>query len=145
MQPRSCGIFGLFLKICDAPIIVRLHHAKSLRHFLGINLKGSYGGIRSRIYVVLQHFLVVHFVDVIAGKNHDVAGTLVANGINVLINGICGAKVPGGGDAHLRRQHFDVFAEAEQRSPSAANVAIQTERLVLSENKHAAQIAIDAI
>ena len=49
------------------------------------------------------------------------------------------------GHAHLRRKHFDIFAEPGERRPTRANVAVEAERFVLSENEDAAQIGVDAI
>ncbi len=99
----------------------------------------------ARIDVLLQHLAVIHFVDVVAGENDGVVGTLAADGIDILVNGVRGAEIPTGGDAHLRRQDFDEVAESHQRRPPQTNMAVQAERLVLRENENAAQVAIDAI
>ena len=68
--------------------------------------------------MLLQHPAVIHLVDVIAGKNKNVFGAFAADGINVLVDGVGGALIPLLRNAHLRRQHFDVFAESHQRRPA---------------------------
>ena len=95
--------------------------------------------------MLLEHRLVIHLVDVVAGKNEDVIGLLAADGIDVLIDGVGGALIPVLRDAHLRRQHFDEIAVAHQRRPAAADVAVEAQRFVLRENENAAQIAVEAI
>ncbi len=46
------------------------------------------GDVRTRRDVLLEHFLVIHFVDVIAGEDEDVIRLLAADGINVLVDGV---------------------------------------------------------
>ena len=111
----------------------------------GVDFDGGHGDVGAGIHVLLQHLSVVHLVDVVAGKNDDVVGALAADGIDVLVDGVGGAQVPVGGDAHLRRKNFDEFAEPHQRRPTLADVAVQAERLVLREDEDAAQVAVDAI
>ena len=142
---RSLGLGGLFLKADDAPVLVGFDHAKLLGGFGGGNLDGGHGDIGGGIDVLLQHLGVIHFVDVVAGKNEDEFGALAADGIDVLVNGVGGALIPLLRDAHLRRKHFDEFAEAHERGPAGANVATKAERFVLGQSENAAQPGIDAI
>ena len=118
---------------------------KRCARFGGIDFDGGHGDVGAGIHVLLQHLAVIHFVDVIAGKNDGVVGALAADGIDILVDGVGGAQIPTRGDAHLRRQNFDEVAQSHQRRPAQANMAVQAERLVLRENENAAQIAIDAI
>jgi len=64
--------------------------------------------------MLLEHLLVVHLIDVIAGKNDDVTRVLAANRVDILIHGVGGAEIPVCGNAHLRWQDFDEFAKAQQ-------------------------------
>ena len=111
----------------------------------GIHFDGGDGDVGAGIDVLLEHFLVIHFVDVIAGKDEDEIGLLAADGIDVLIDGVGGALIPVLGDAHLRREHFDEIAVAHEQRPAAAHVAIEAEGFVLGKNEDAAQLAIQAI
>ena len=135
----------LFLEADDAPVLVGLDHAKALGRFRGINLEVATVTSAPGVDVLLQHLLVIHFVDVIAGQNEDVVRLLAADGINILIHRVGGAQIPVLRNAHLRRQHFDEFAKPHQRRPAAAHVPVQAQRFVLRENKYAAQIAVHAI
>ena len=95
--------------------------------------------------MLLEHLLIIHLVDVVAGKNEDVVRLLAADRIDVLVNGVGGSLIPVLRDAHLRRQDFDEFAEAHQRGPAVADVAVEAKRLVLRENEDAAQVAVEAV
>ena len=118
---------------------------KRPRGFVAIDFERGHGHVGAGIHVLLKHLPVIHLVDVIAGENDDVVGVLAADGINILINGVGGSQIPVGGDAHLRRQDFDEFAEAHQRRPALADVAVEAERFVLRQDENAAQVAVDAI
>ena len=111
----------------------------------GGDFKRGHGHVGAGIHMLLQHLLVVHFVDVVAGKNDDVAGVLAADRIDVLIDGVGGSQIPVGGNAHLRRQDFDEFAEAQQLRPALADVPVERKRFVLRQDEDAAQVAVDAI
>src|SRR5207245_5029696 len=103
------------------------------------------GNIGAGVHVLLEHLGVIHLVDVIAGENENEFGALAANGINVLVHGVGGTLIPLLGDAHLRRKDLDVIAEAGERRPTGANVAVQAESLVLSEDEYSTEIRIDEI
>src|SRR5207253_11415228 len=70
---------------------------------------------------------------------------LAPDGIDVLVDRVGGALIPGLRDAHLRGNDFDVFAEAGERRPTGADVAAQAEGLVLREDKNASQARINAV
>ena len=95
--------------------------------------------------MLLEHLQVIHFVNVIAGKNENEIRLFGADGINVLVDGVGGSLIPVLRNAHLRGEDFDEFAVAHERGPAAAHVAIEAERFVLSEDENAAEIAIQAI
>ena len=139
------GSAGFSSKPSDAPVRVGFDDAEAAGGFRGVDFDRGHGHVGAGVHVLLQHFLVIHFVDVVAGKNDGVAGALAADGINILVNGVGGAEIPVRGDAHLRRQDFDEFAQAHQRRPALADVAVQAERFVLRENEDAAQVAVDAV
>ncbi len=111
----------------------------------GIDFEGGDGDVGAGFDVLLEHLLIIHFVNVVAGKNEDEIGLLGADGIDVLIDGVGGALIPVLRDAHLRSENFDEIAVAHQQRPAAAHVAIEAESFVLGENEDAAQIAIQAI
>ena len=97
--------------------------------------------------MLLEHAAVVHLVDVVAGEDEDVLGLLGADGVDVLVDGVGGALVPGLGDALHGRKNLDELAEfvGDDRAPALADVAIERERLVLGEDVDVAQIGVDAV
>ncbi len=48
-----------------------------------LNQDGGDGDVCSRILVLAQHQIVVHLVDMIAGKNQDVPWLLRTDGVDV--------------------------------------------------------------
>src|SRR5260370_30456714 len=135
----------LFLEADDAPILVGLNHAELFGGLGGEYFDGADGDVGAGVAMVLEHAAVIHFVNVIAGKDKDELRTLTADGINVLVDGVGRALIPLLRNAHLRREDFDVVAEAGEGRPAGADVAVQAESLVLSEDENAAEIRIDAI
>src|SRR5208282_2879563 len=108
---------------------------------------GGEGDIGVLLIVVLEHPAVVHFVDVVAGKNDDMRRLLAADRIDVLVNRVGGAHVPVAPRALGRRQQLVELAEflADDAGPSFADVAIERERLVLSEDVDPPQAGVDAV
>ena len=126
MQARRFRVGRFFLKTNDAPVVIGFNHTKTTRSFLGGNFECRHGDFGAGFDVLLEHLLVIHFVDVIAGKDEDEIGLFGANGINVLVDGVRGALIPVLGNAHLRGEDFDELAMAHQSGPTATNVAIET-------------------
>ena len=66
------GSFGFSRKVDDAVLVVDMHDAEAgglhARH-----LEAADGHIGAAVDMLLQHQLVVHLVDVIAGQDDDVA------------------------------------------------------------------------
>ena len=113
---------------------------------IGIDLNRRQGDVGRRILVLPHHLPIIHFVDVVSGKNHDVLRLLRADGINVLVHGIGRSLIPLVADPLHRRQYFDKLPHlAPENVPSLANVAIQRERLVLREDVDTPQIRIEAV
>ena len=145
MQARRFRIFWFFLEADDAPVAIGFDHAETSGGFLGGDFEGGDGDFGAGFDVLLEHLLVIHFVDVVAGKNENEIRLLGADGINVLVDGVGGALIPVLGNAHLGRENFDEFAVAHERGPAAADVAIEAERFVLGKDEDAAEVAIEAV
>ncbi len=96
---------------------------------------------------LLHHEGVVHLVDVVAGEDEDVLGLLGADGVDVLVDGVGGALVPGLGDALHGREDFNKLAEfvGDDGAPALADVAVEGERLVLGEDVDVAEVGVDAV
>ncbi len=109
--------------------------------------EGGEGDVGAGVAVLLQHEGVVHLVDVVAGEDDDVLGLLGADGVDVLVDGVGGALVPGLGDALHGREDLDELAEfvGDDGAPALADVAVERERLVLGEDVDVAQVGVDAV
>jgi len=137
--------FRLLLEAVDAAVLVDVDYAET-EGFFEINLNGGQGDVGRGVEVLLHHLAVIHFVDVIAGKNKDVFGLLGADGINVLVDRVGGALIPLVADALHGGQDFDELANfAAQDVPAFADVAVQGQRFVLGEDVDAAQIGIETV
>ena len=145
MDARRLWICGLFLEADDAPVLVGFEDAEFSGCGGRVHFDGRDGDVRAGFRVLLEHRLVIHLVDVVAGEDEDVVRLLAADGIDILIDGVGRALIPVLRDAHLRRQHLDEIAVAHESGPAAADVPVEAERLVLRENEDAAQVAIEAI
>ena len=134
-----------FLKAGNAIVRVNRHNAESIS-FAGIDLNGGQGHVGGQVNMLPEHEVIIHFVDVIAGEDQHVARLLRTDGINILINRVCGALVPLLADALHGRQHFDELSQfAGDDVPAFTNVAVEGEGLVLGENINPAQVGVNTI
>ncbi len=81
----------LFLELAHAVVLVDAHDAEpppvGHRHF-----ERRQRGVGVLLDVEAQHLRVIHLVDVIARQHHDVARRLAHDGIQVLEDGVRGAR-----------------------------------------------------
>ena len=82
-----------FLKALDAAFGVDLHHAEFGR-FGPRHPQGTDSQVGAMFFVMVDQAAVVHFVNVIAGQDHDIFGALFFQGVDILIDGVGGALVP---------------------------------------------------
>ena len=85
------------------------------------------------VHMLLQHELVVHFIDVIARQHDDVFGVVALDDVDVLINRVGGAEIPAVlGNALARGQDIEALvADGAQEVPAAQEMPDQAMRLVL--------------
>jgi len=105
------------------------------------------GDVRAAVDMLLQHDLVVHLVDVVAGKNDDVARRVVFDDVDVLIDRVRRAFVPlGFRDALAGRQDIEALVAAgSEEVPAVLQMADQAVRLVLGGDADAADAGIDGV
>ena len=98
-------------------------------------------------HVLLQHQLVVHLVDVVAGEQHDVTRIVALDDVDVLIHRVRRAEVPLVlGNALARRQDVEAFvALGAEEVPAALQVPDQAVRLVLGRHRDAADAGIQRV
>src|SRR5258707_2973134 len=126
-------------------VVVDVDDAK-MPAFLRFGRQSCDGDIGGGILVLLEHATVIHFVDVVAGEDEHVFGLLGANGIYVLIDRVGRPHVPVLADPLHGRQDFDELADfTAENVPTFADLTIQRERLILSEDIDAAQTRVNAV
>jgi hypothetical protein len=126
-------------------LLIERHHAVFARD-PDRHLDASNRGVGGAVDVLGDEARVVHFVDVVAGKDQHVFRRMPTQDIEVLVHRIGGAFVPIGGDALLSRQQLDELAKTPvQEAPPALNVANEALRLVLRADADAPDAGVDAI
>ena len=123
-----------------------MHHAERDR-FHARHLDTADRAIRAAFRVIRDHARVVHLVDVVARQHHHVFRPDRADDVEILEHGVGGAAVPVGAfHALLRRPQIDELAEfAAQETPAALQVAQQRMRLVLRDDRDAADAGVQTI
>lgn len=113
----------------------------------GVDSQGGHGQVRLVVLVKFDQRVVVHLVDVVASQNDHVLGPFLFQRVDVLVNGIGGTLVPVFVNALLWRHHVDEFTQfaAEEMTPTDVDMPVQAHGLVLREDQHFAQAAIQAI
>ena len=116
----------------------RLH----ARHF-----EAADGDVGAGIDVLLQHQLVVHLVDMVAGEHDEVLGVIVLQDVEVLIDRVGRAEVPAVlRDALAGREDVeDLVALGAEEVPAALQMPDQAVRLVLRRDADAADAGIEGI
>ena len=143
---RRLVVLGFSWNPITSPVLAHFHHPEA-GHFIGLNGQGGQGHVRAGFLVVLEHQPIVHFVDVVAGKNQHMLGLLGADRVNVLINRVGRAHVPVGAHPLHRGQDLDEFPQllGHNAGPAFTNVPVQGEGFVLGEDVDATQIRVDAV
>jgi hypothetical protein len=133
----EAGDLAVFLHLDDTEI----------GDFIGSDGEGGDGDVGSGLAVHLLHQGIVHLVDMVAGEDEDVLGLLRADGVDVLEDGVGGALIPALGNALHGRKDLDELAEfaGDDRAPAFADVAIEREGFVLSEDVDVAKVGVDAV
>src|SRR5580698_2450809 len=78
----------------DAPIVVRFQNAESFAGLFAGHFERSDGDVGLSLHVLLEHLLIIHFVNVIARQYEDVVGLLAADGVDILVHRVGGALIP---------------------------------------------------
>ena len=139
------SVLGFSSKPVMRPLAVDFDDAEMIG-LLGIDQDGGQSDVGAGVAVLLQHQLVIHLVDVVAGEDEHVLGLLGADGVDVLVDGVGGALIPVVAHALHGRQDLDELAHlAADDVPAFADMAIERQRLVLGEDVDAAQVGIDAV
>jgi hypothetical protein len=140
------GLVRLLGEVDHAPFVIGVHDAEGAGLFHR-HLDAGHGHVGLVAHVVGDHLAVVHLVDVVAGQHQHVLRLVDPQDVQVLVDGVGGALVPGFlRDPLLGRQQIHEFVEfAAQETPAALDVLDQRMGLVLGDDADAADARIHAI
>ena len=133
VEPRALGIalLGFLLEPYHPAVRADLDHPVTAS-FLRGRLDGSDGDFRFVLPVPVQHFAVVHLVDVVAAEDQRFLRRLHFDALEVLKHGIRGALIPVLADPLHGRKNFNVLAHFRGKDiPAVANVPGQVQGFVL--------------
>ena len=138
-------VLRLFIEATDPALFIDPHHAE-MPAFGNRHGYASKRAIGVRPAVFLEEQRIVHLVDVIAGEDEDIRRVRLLDGVDVLVDGVCGSAIPEFAQTLLRRQDIDEFTEfPAEESPRAVDVPIETGGLVLRKHQDFPQPAVDAV
>ena len=128
-------VIRLLLELRDDPLFIRHHYAEAARLFLWHRHdRNGYGCIL--LFVVIQHHLVVHLVDMVAGQDQYIVRIKALHVFDILIDGIGCAGVPVSvyiplkGREHRHSSHVPVQIPGY----AYANMGVESERLILRQH-----------
>ena len=86
--------------------------------------------------VPVQHFSIIHLVNMVAGENQHMFWLFRTDGVNVLVNRVRRAHVPVGAYPLHGGQNFNKLPQllGHNARPSFADVPVERQRLVLRKN-----------
>ena len=131
----------------DTAPLIRVDDSHAAR-IIKAHLADRDGHVGTTALVGGNQALVIHLVDVVAGKHEHRLGTARHHFAQILQHRICRAAVPvrsiAAADLRLQESHAADGA-VEIPRPSAADMVIERARVVLREHQYVADAAIDAI
>ena len=136
----------LLLEVDDAVRLIRDHDAEAAGFFHGNGHDGD-SDICFVGFVIVQHDLIVHLVDMVAGKNEDIVRIVSINEFNVLEDGVCGTAVPVASLRALIGSQQSYTADIAVQIPrnTDTDMRVQAQRLVLCKNTDRVDTGIDAV
>ena len=127
-------------------LLVDMHDAEAGR-LHARHLEAADGHVGAGVDVLLEHQLVVHLVDVVAGEDDHELGAVALDDVDVLEDRVGGAGVPLRlRDALARRQDVEALvALGAEEVPAALQVADQAVGLVLGGDADAADARVQRV
>ncbi len=143
---HSGWIGGFFDEGVDLAIPVHRHHPEGAC-LIPRHLDTGHRDPGPHVDVIEQHGGVIHLVDVIPRQHHHIPGAVIANDVQVLVDRIGGAAIPGD-LVHplLGGQQVDEFVHlVAQKGPAGLQVAQQAVGFVLGHHSDPANAGVDAV
>jgi hypothetical protein len=93
-----------------------------------------------------DHFSIVHFIDMVPGKDQNEIGSLVLENVHILVNGIRCSLIPFFVDPLLGRDHFNELTQrSAQDAPTELDMAMKGGGFVLGQRVDSANIGVEAV
>ena len=117
------------------------------RRFLPRNLAHGDGQIRALGDMLAEHGIVVHLIDMVAGKHEDVFRIPLGDERDILIDGVCRTLVPFAGLAGLIRRQNVNAAVGQVKIPrrTGTDIGVQFQRAVLRQHADDVDARIGAV
>ena len=130
----------------DGVFFVDVHDAEAFG-LLERGFEAAHRHVGLRLDVLLEHFLVVHLVDVIAGEHHHVLRRVALDDVDVLIDRVGGAEIPHRlGDALRSRQNVEALVSLRtEEVPSVLQMSDQAMSLVLRGDGDAVDAGVERV
>ena len=139
--------FGrFFLELGDAHVFVGYHDAEAAGFIPG-DADRADSGLGVMFLVEIEHLVVVHGIDVVAGQDEDVIVADHFHEVQVLIDGIGRAAIPVGAAVALiwRQDIGPALGRVEVPRTAVADIPVQFQRLVLGQDTDRIDAGIAAV
>ena len=135
----------LLYKVRNPQVLIDVDHAESMGLF-DRNIDCADHGIGIFGDQPMEHFHIVHLVDMVAGEDEHIVRLFVVEQEEVLIDRVGGALVPFFADPLLGWNRGDEFAEfSVEDVPARADVTVERVGFVLDEDGDFSQSGVEAI
>ena len=139
-------LLRLFGKARDAHVLIDGHDAEAAgllpRHGLDRN-----GEIRAHELVEVEHQVIVHLVEMVAGEDDDILGVVAVEKVDVVVNRVGGAFIPfAAGLRGIRRENVHAAPGRVQIPRRArAEIPVEQRRLILDQHADGVNAGVDAV
>ena len=127
-----------------AAVLGRLDDPELVRELQRLADRG-HGHAGTGVHVLGHHLAGVHPVDVVGPEDDHVAGPLVLDEVQALVDRVRRAGEPPRAEPLLRRHRRDVVAEHRRETPRLGDVAVEAVALVLRQHDDLAIAAVDQV
>src|SRR5699024_7524562 len=99
----ALGNLRLLVEFINGAVLIGVQDAETGSFGHG-NFDDSDGAGSVLFFMSCQHLGIVHLIDVVTGKNHDIFGVIPVDKTDILIDSVCSALIPVGLLASLIRR-----------------------------------------